>query len=257
LNQKKEMDMSEASVNEAMKEKVRDETMPEKAWKFDEAVTDAFEDMLQRSIPQHDLMRELCFKVGCRFVRPKTAIVDLGCSRGGALAAFVEKFGALNRYVGVEVSEPMLAAARERFRGFIDCGVAEVRNLDLRTGYPPAQASLTLCILTLQFTPIEHRQRIVRDAFRSTVPGGALVLVEKVIGSTAETDALLNELYWGVKAENGYTRDQIERKRLSLEGVLVPVTARWNEELLASAGFRAVECFWRTLNFSGWVAIKE
>mgnify|MGYP002682876247 CR=1 FL=1 len=51
-------------------------------------------------------------------------------------------------------------------------------------------------------------------------------------------------------------RNEIERKRLSLEGVQVPVTARWNEDMLRSAGFDKIECFWRWMNFAGWVAIK-
>ena len=42
----------------------------------------------------------------------------------------------------------------------------------------------------------------------------------------------------------------------SLEGVLVPVTASWNEELLAKAGFKQIDCFWRWMNFAGWIAIK-
>ena len=50
--------------------------------------------------------------------------------------------------------------------------------------------------------------------------------------------------------------DDIDRKALSLEGVLVPVTAKWNEELLQMAGFRQVDCFWRWMNFAGWIAIK-
>lgn len=237
--------------------KVRDETTPEGRWAFDEKVTEAFDDMLGRSIPEYAAMRRLCFELGSRFVQPKTAILDLGCSRGEAMAPFLDRFGAVNRHVGVEVSEPMLAACRERFKGFIECGVAEVRADDLRRGYPPVRASLTLCVLTLQFTPIEHRQRIVRDAFRATVPGGAMLLVEKVIGSGAEADAVFNELYWREKEAAGYTRDQIDRKRLALEGVLVPVTARWNEDLLRAAGFGTVECFWRHLNFAGWLAVRE
>ena len=45
--------------------------------------------------------------------------------------------------------------------------------------------------------------------------------------------------------------------RASLEGVLVPVTAEWNEAMLHAAGFRQVECFWRWMNFAGWLAIRE
>lgn len=238
-------------------EVVKDATMPEGKWTFDEDVTNAFDDMLARSIPQHDEMRRLCFELASPFVEDGTAVLDLGCSRGAAMAPFVDRFGARVRHVGVEVSAPMLAAARERFSGFIRCGVVDVLDLDLRAKYPPVRASVTLCVLTLQFVPIEHRQRIMRDAFDATVPGGCLVLVEKVLGATAALDKVLVDRYLAMKLENGYTRDQVDRKRLSLEGVLVPVTAGWNEELLRQAGFHQVDCFWRWCCFAGWLAVKR
>jgi tRNA (cmo5U34)-methyltransferase len=240
-----------------MSESTIDRTTPQGRWAFDEAVTAAFDDMLSRSIPQYEVMRSATFAVGSRFVVPGADVVDLGCSRGEGLAPFVERFGAQNRFVGVEVSPPMLAAARERFAAWAPSGVVEIRDCDLRRAYPPVSACLTLAVLTLQFTPIEHRSRIVREVYRHTRAGGALVLVEKVLGGSAEADALLVELYHALKAANGYAAEAIERKRLSLEGVLVPVTARWNEDLLTSAGFRHVECFWRYLNFAAWVAIRE
>jgi tRNA (cmo5U34)-methyltransferase len=65
------------------------------------------------------------------------------------------------------------------------------------------------------------------------------------------------ELYHALKQSNGYSREDIDRKRFALEGVLVPVTARWNEELLRGAGFGEVDCFWRWMNFAGWVAVRE
>lgn len=86
--------------------------------------------------------------------------------------------------------------------------------------------------------------------------GGALIFVEKVLGSTADLDGVMVDTYYALKAQNGYSQEQIERKRLSLEGVFVPVTAKWNEELLYSAGFAEVDCFWRWMNFAGWIAIK-
>lgn len=234
--------------------------MPNGRWAFDEGVTAVFDDMLERSIPQYELMRAACVDIARTFIRPDdhkwAKVVDLGCSRGGALAPLVEEFGARCRYLGVEVSLPMLAAARERFADEIERGTVEIVDHDLREGYPQTRAYVTLCVLTLQFIPIEHRQRILADAYESTIPGGAFILVEKVMGSDAPTDRLLGELYANHKRRSGYTDQEIHRKRLSLEGALVPVTARWNEDLLRGAGFRSVECFWRWMNFSGWVALK-
>lgn len=236
---------------------VIDEVMPEGAWKFDGDVTTVFENMLARSIPQYNDMRQATFEVGRRFVRSGTSVIDLGCSKGTALAPFIGTFGDRVQFIGCEVSEPMVAAAKAAYRTQIDEGWVDIRQLDLRTSYPHELASLTLCVLTLQFTPIEYRQQILRRAYERTIPGGALILVEKVLGADAEMDIMMVDIYLTLKANNGYTKEQIDRKRHALEGVLVPVTARWNEELLRMAGYHRVDCFWRWMNFAGWVAVRE
>jgi tRNA (cmo5U34)-methyltransferase len=115
---------------------------------------------------------------------------------------------------------------------------------------------VTLAVLTLQFIPIEHRQRVIRNAYRNTVPGGALIVVEKVLGAASELDDLFTARYLAQKAANGYTSEEIDRKRAALEGVLVPVTARANEEMLRAEGWGPVDCFWRWVNFVGWIAIR-
>lgn len=239
-----------------------DEVMPEGQWEFDADVTDVFDDMLERSIPQYDVMRQTVFEVGCRFQREGADIVDLGCSRGTAVAPFIDRFGAHNRFWLVEVSPPMLEAVRTRFSGYLKGpdgrdGIVKIVDLDLRETFPPVSACLTLCVLTLQFTPIEHRLHILQRIYDHTLPGGALVLVEKVLGASAEIDDIMVNVYYDHKRRVGYTDDQIERKRLSLEGVLVPVTSRWNEELLRMTGFTRVDCFWRWMNFAAWIAVKK
>jgi tRNA (cmo5U34)-methyltransferase len=172
------------------------------------------------------------------------------------MAELIRRRGAHNRFVGVEISKPMADVCRQRFAGLIDASVVEIRDDDLRTTYPPVRASVTLAVLTLQFIPIEHRQRLVKAIFDSTLDGGCLIVVEKVLGHTCDIDDVLVEQYQRLKKTNGYSDDDIERKRLALEGVLVPVTARWNRELLVGAGFRQIDCFWRWMNFAGWLAIK-
>jgi tRNA (cmo5U34)-methyltransferase len=230
--------------------------MPDGKWEFDGIVTECFDDMLRRSIPQYEAMRAAVFALACRYQKPKTAIVDLGASRGDSIAPLIDRFGAYNQWVVVEVSTPMLEVLRKRFSGWVDSGCMQVSDLDLRVGFPPVQASVILSVLTLQFTPIEYRQKIVKRAFDALVPGGAIVLVEKVLGATAELDEALVDEYYAFKRDSGYTEDEIQRKRMALEGVLVPLTAEWNETLLRRCGFTHIDCFWRAWNFAGWVAVK-
>src|SRR3954454_20352161 len=90
---------------------------PDGKWTFDENVTRCFTDMLSRSIPDYDTMRKLVLDLGSSFVQPRTDILDLGCSRGDGLAPFIDRFGAGNRFVGLDESQPMIDACSERFKG--------------------------------------------------------------------------------------------------------------------------------------------
>jgi tRNA (cmo5U34)-methyltransferase len=65
------------------------------------------------------------------------------------------------------------------------------------------------------------------------------------------------DVYLDLKRHHGYSEEEIQRKKLALEGIQVPVTAAWNEELMKSAGFRTIDCFWRWMNFAGWLAVKS
>jgi tRNA (cmo5U34)-methyltransferase len=150
----------------------------------------------------------------------------------------------------------MIEAAREKFAKHPHGDRVTIQATDLRHEFPGVTSSVVLSVLTLQFTPIEYRQRIIRRVFNSLAPGGAFILVEKVLGATSEIDDAFVDLFLAIKKQNGYSEAEIDRKRMSLEGVLVPVTARWNEDLLHEEGFRSVDCFWRHLNFAGWVAVK-
>jgi len=229
--------------------------MPDGAWAFDESVSRVFADMLRRSIPGYDTMRKITTEIGKEFVQRNTDIVDLGASHGQATEPFIRTFGAHNRYVLVEPSAPMREQLQARLHGYES--IMRILDTDLRETYPHVDASLTLCVLTLIFIPINYRQRILRSIYESTRPGGALILVEKTIGDNGITDRLLVEHYHAYKHEQGYSWEEINAKAKSMEGVQVPVTARWNEDALRNAGFAMVDRIWTHLNFSAWVAIRE
>ena len=227
-------------------------------WAFDEEVAGCFDDMLARSIPDYLEMRRLVTDLGRTFVRSAADVVDLGCSRGEALAPFVDppdpRAVRPRCAIGVEVSLPMLEAARARFASAAPS--VQLLSTDLRRDFPVCVPSLVLSVLTLQFIPIEHRQRVVQAAFDALLPGGAFIVVEKVLGASSALDTLFVDEYLRLKAAHGYSAEEIARKRLALEGVLVPITAEWNEGMFRRAGFLHVDCFWRWCNFAAWVCVK-
>ena len=229
-------------------------------WAFDASVTDNFDDMLKASIPEYKSMRELTYYIGRNFLHLHGNVVDIGASRGEALAPFVADQAYLCDYHALEISEPMLDVLRTRF----DNGQkVKVHPTDLRKitnaspGLSENESCLILSILTLQFTPIEYRSRILRTLYHAVKPGGCFLFVEKILGNTPDIDELLVKEYYEMKNRNGYSYEDIERKKASLEGVLVPMTDNWNREMLRSAGFDQVDCYYRSMNFAGYMAIKD
>lgn len=231
--------------------------VPGDKWEFDASVTDVFDDMLTRSIPQLETMRSATRRLASSFFKPQTSIYDLGCSRGDVLWSMFNEFGGQAMYVGVEISKPMIDACRDRFRSLIECGVITLRHHDMRDGLEVHNASIVASVLTLQFVPINYRQAIISSVYDGLRNGGAFLFVEKVLGASAELDSAMIRHYHELKARNGYPEDEIERKRLALEGVLVPLSVAANIDLLSMAGFRHIDCYWRWMNFAGFVAVKS
>lgn len=224
-------------------------------WQFDESVAKVFTDMLSRSIPDYDNMRDLMFRMARNFLRPYSNVLDIGCSTGLSSKSLVECEEARRcDFTLIDVSEPMLQRCHELYEH--DRRV-DVLQWDIRDGCPVQKCSVVICCLTLQFVPLEYRQRIISNIFGSLQRGGALFLVEKVIGTSDIIDEVMVKEYYNIKRENAYTEEQIRTKRKALAGTLVPLTEEWNEQMLRTAGFTKIDTFWRYLNFCGIIAVKN
>lgn len=234
----------------------RDTYVPSERWDFNDEVTQVFNDMIGRSIPGYEVMRDLVFRMAKRFVKEGTSILDIGCSTGLSTEKLIETFGSDCSFVLTDVSEPMLQKCREKYAEEIQKGYVSVKYSDLRKPLPVKGCSLILSCLTIQFTPIEYRQYIIENIYNSLEPGGAFIFVEKVLGNTSMLDDCMVNEYYDIKRDHAYTEEQISEKRKSLEGALVPLTSKMNKMLLEAAGFKKVDCFWRYLNFSAIIAVK-
>ncbi len=223
-------------------------------WEFNKDVATCFDDMLSRSIPQYEVMRKLSSDIALQYSIPNTPIVDIGCSRGGAIRDLMKTLNQGHTFIGIDCSMDMIEEARKAFKDYSN--TAFIYH-DLREGFPSVTSpSIIFSVLTLQFIPVEYRQKLIKDIYKSLREGGAFIFVEKVLGNSAEHEETFTKLYYELKNSNGYSYEDIKRKRYNLEGVLVPVSTEWNTEMLRTAGFTKIDLFWKWLNFCGWVAIK-
>jgi tRNA (cmo5U34)-methyltransferase len=219
---------------------------------FDAQVARVFPDMLRRSVPGWPELLRLLGLVAARVAVPGQPIYDLGCSLGATSAALLARLPQA-RIVAVDNAPAMLDGLRQRLAESVAAGrvtpvCAEIMDLSV------TNAGLVVLNLTLQFVPPQERLALLRRLRQGLVPGGGLILVEKVLFPDAEAEALLDGLHQDFKRAQGYSALEIARKRASLEAVLVPDDIETHEQRLRRAGFRRVERWFQCFNFVGWLA---
>ncbi|MCG6872596.1 MAG: carboxy-S-adenosyl-L-methionine synthase CmoA [Gammaproteobacteria bacterium] len=215
-----------------------------------------FDDMLSRSVPFYAEVQRMVGELAATYHVPGTPVLDLGCSTGTTL-------GLLGRalpdtavpLIGVDNSPSMLERARHKLgvTGLLErCELIEADICE----FTPPQTGLVTLILTLQFIRPARRAALFQRIADSLHPGGALILVEKVLCADTDLDRNYIAFYYDFKQRQGYSELEIAQKREALENVLIPYRIDENVQLLRDSGFHVVESFFRWYNFAGIFARK-
>ena len=226
---------------------------------FNEDVVRVFPDMIKRSVPGYPTIVENIGVLASRFAQPHSLLYDLGCSLGAvtqALRRHVQAEGC--RILAVDNSAAMVARCREylhaqdaMFQELLPADVIEADILALE--FQPA--SLVALNFTLQFVAPEKRQPLLARIHQALLPGGALILSEKLRFEDAAEHELLTELHVAFKRANGYSELEIAQKRSAIEKVMLPDSLQQHRERLLAAGFSKVVPWFQCLNFASLVAL--
>lgn len=202
-------------------------------------------DILSDRIADIERLRELTFYAGIGFVQLDSAVVDLGCAAGDAVKPFIQACDDSTSFVLADIDEDYLTVARDLYggdpRARFDC-------VDLTKTFPAYSTSLILAVCTLQYIPLGYRWRVLRSAYNSLLPGGALIVAEQVIGP-----GWLNEVYEATNASLIVSKGRY----VAIERDCTPVSLSQNESMLHDAGFRIVDGYFKSLNYAGWIALKD
>jgi tRNA (cmo5U34)-methyltransferase len=223
---------------------------------FDKAVSDAFDDMVDRSVPGYRTLIANIGPIATHFLRPNTTCDDLGCSHG---AASLSIFNCLkddsiaihaidNSSAMVEQCKKLVLQAGAN--ACINTQLADINDTDIQN------ASVVVLNLTLQFLPLDQRHKLLEKIITGMNSGGACILTEKIIFKNDYTENLLQQLHNNFKSANQYSQLEISQKRKAIEKVLIRESLADHQQRLIDVGFSNVTAWFQCLNFVSLIAVK-
>ena len=223
---------------------------------FDSQVVSVFPDMIKRSVPGYGTILHMIGQIAQRYVQDNTHCYDLGCSLGGSLLAMRQNISQQNVHiVGIDNSAAMVESCTQVINAdtspapvSLVCG--DITEIQLEPS--------SLCVLnfTLQFVAPEQRATLLKKIAASLVPGGVLVLSEKLAFNDNEHEQLMIDLHHDFKRQNGYSDLEIAQKREAIDDVLIPETFEAHRQRLLDSGFRSADLWFQCFNFSSIIAFR-
>ncbi|MAO40498.1 MAG: carboxy-S-adenosyl-L-methionine synthase CmoA [Pseudohongiella sp.] len=224
---------------------------------FDEKVASVFTDMINRSVPGYATILSMIGVLAARYCRPGTRIYDLGCSLGGASLAMAHQLEHKDyELLAIDNSEAMVT----RLNSMVQTG--EHQGLPIRVLCEDVceseiiNASVVVLNFTLQFIAPQKRQALIQKIADGMVPGGILILSEKIRLANDDMNDLFVDLYHQFKQAQGYSEMEVAQKRAALENVLIPETIDAHKTRLQAAGFQSCDVWFQCFNFCSMVAVR-
>jgi len=227
------------------------------SFEFDQSVVNVFPDMIQRSVPGYQTIISAIGLLAERYTQDNSVCYDLGCSLGAVTLSMRHNISAKDcKIIAVDNSESMIHQFRTNLsqdtgRIDVECLFADIRDVVIEN------ASVVVLNFTLQFIPIEDRQVFLNKIFQGLLPGGILILSEKLKFDDPRQQELQTELHHAFKKSQGYSDLEISQKRSALENVLLAETFNTHQQRLNCAGFSSVEVWFQYFNFASMIALKN
>ncbi len=221
---------------------------------FNKEVAEVFEDMIDRSVPGYKTSLSLISHHAQRYYQKDTNCYDLGCSLGASSLSIVSNVKDV-RVIAIDNSEAMINECMRRFQESPKYQNVQFLQEDIMES-TIENASFIVVNYLVQFLDLTQRDMLFEKMYRALLPGGVLLVSEKVHYENKYQTNRIFRTHHKFKAANGYSDLEISGKRDSLEGVLL--TEYEEDHLLraSKAGFKKTEKVLSNLNFRTFVFLK-
>tara|TARA_B100000900_G_scaffold317878_1_gene276921 strand:- start:208 stop:930 length:723 start_codon:yes stop_codon:yes gene_type:complete len=219
---------------------------------FNNDVANVFEDMVNRSVPGYEFLIDNIGVLSKKFYQQNTSIYDLGASLCACSLSILEKLDNTNVEIyAVDSSKAMIDTCKKNINKdeikFIN---SDILDIEIKN------ASVVILNLTLQFIPIEKREYLLNKIFSRLNKEGIVIITEKIKLEKKHDDSFFKNFHDFFKQNNGYTKEEIDRKKIALSEIMLIETEQNHENRFKKIGCEKFYKWFQCYNFVSWILIK-
>ena len=178
-------------------------------------------------------------------------VLDLGAGTGLLTALILNAFPKASSMV-LDISEKMLAKAKERFKGNDQ---VHFYAMDYARSPLTGEFDLIVSAMSIHHLYDSDKRLLFKKIYNALLPGGMFIHAELVKGATDVTEKIYQRMWFQYLKKTDLTEDQLSLifERMSYDKTTVlDIQLNWLKE----AGFTNVDCFYKYYNFAVYAGRK-
>ena len=239
--------------------KLRNISIVENTWKFDNNVANVFDKHVNQSIPHYNNIQKYLANIAEWYLKDNSIVYDLGCSTG-ATAVELSKLSISTKFkiIGIDQNKKILNLAKNKIKKVKKKNIKFVfKQQDLLKIKSFDKANLFYSVLLFPFLNYSQRDNLLKKISRSLSDDGALISVEKIRSNNSQFEDIFNQLYFDFKISQDLSYEEILKKAKSLRSSMYLFSEQQTKKLLKKNGFKNVDIFFRCFNFIAYIATKN
>jgi tRNA (cmo5U34)-methyltransferase len=238
---------------------IKDISIVENTWRFDDNVANVFDKHVRQSIPHYENLQNYLASIAEWYLKDNSLIYDLGCSTG-TTAIKLSKLSIDTNFtlIGYDDNKKMINLAKKKVKKIKKTNgkfVFQKKNILKIKKFK--KANLFYSVLLFPFLGLTERNKLLNKISKSLHDDGALISVEKIRSNNSKFEDIFNQLYFDYKIGQNLSHEEILKKAKSLRSSMHLFSETQTKTMLKNNGFKSFDIFFRCFNFIGYIATKN
>lgn len=222
--------------------------------RFNASEAENYDDVIKRRVPLYAEMQAFMAALLPFSKKEYVRVLDLGCGTGSAGVAILKEFP-LARLTAIDSSSDMLKIAASKVKHTtwrVDFLCQDIRVVSGQWPVVRGEGEFDAIIsaFSLHFLSPGEKEDVFKRCLTALKPGGMFINSEAVLSPSKRVYQVYMDKWKDFQLSNGFSEEEVGNHMLRFIRDVKPLTVDGQMELMASAGFSDVECYFKYMNWA-------